>query len=133
MNNNKIKKIILPAILLPLFIFSNIALASEVTGTLSTGVSTIGNTLTGTVTNPTLPTTTPSSGGIIGRSGGGGGYRLLALANTDTNSDGRVDIMDFVTLMANWGKTGSNVVGDFNTDGRVDVLDFVMLMANWTI
>jgi len=50
----------------------------------------------------------------------------------DANNDGKIDILDFVTLMANWGKTGPNIVGDFNNDGKIDVLDFVMLMAYWT-
>jgi len=41
-------------------------------------------------------------------------------------------VLDFVSLMANWGKSGANIATDFNGDGRVDVLDFVGLMANWT-
>jgi hypothetical protein len=55
-----------------------------------------------------------------------------AAQQVDANKDGKVDVLDFVTLMANWNKTGLNIVGDFNNDGKVDVLDFVMLMANWT-
>ena len=55
-----------------------------------------------------------------------------AAQQVDANKDGKVDVLDFVSLMANWNKTGLNIVGDFNNDGKVDVLDFVMLMANWT-
>jgi len=50
----------------------------------------------------------------------------------DSNLDGHVNILDFVVLMANWGKTGSGNAADFNGDGKVDIQDFVILMANWT-
>jgi len=73
---------------------------------------------------------------------GGGGSISQPLVSTsplstvaqqvDANNDGKIDILDFVTLMANWGKTGSSIVGDFNNDGKIDILDFVMLMAYWT-
>ena len=85
-------------------------------------------------------TTNPPSGG--GGGGGGGGDTpaqttpLSTLTPTaqkvDANKDNKVDVLDFVTLMANWGKTDSNNTADFNSDGKVDILDFVSLMANWT-
>ena len=132
MKKNILNKSVLTVILLASFIFGNIALASEVTGTLSTGINPVGNTLTGTVT----PSPTTSGGG--GGGGRSGGYSpLFALGNgsgrADLNGDGKTDILDFVMLMADWGQTGSNVTGDINGDGQVDILDFVMLMANWTI
>jgi len=70
--------------------------------------------------------------------GGGGSYTppspLSAEAQkVDTNKDNKIDVLDFVTLMANWGETESGNVADFNSDGKVDILDFVSLMANWTI
>ena len=59
-------------------------------------------------------------------------FTTPALIKIDTNNDGKVNIFDFITLMANWGKTGSNNTADFNSDGKIDILDFVLLMANWT-
>ena len=50
----------------------------------------------------------------------------------DSNGDGHVNILDFVTLMADWSQTGTGNAADFNGDGKVDILDFVILMANWT-
>jgi hypothetical protein len=133
MKKNNLKKISLLVILLTLLtLSSNITLASEVTGTLSTGISSsLGNVLTGTVVVPPNPTPTGGNGG------GGRSSSQLALNNqtnqTDINNDNVVDILDFVYLIANWGLTGTNVSGDINTDGRVDILDFVIMMANWTI
>jgi hypothetical protein len=81
-----------------------------------------------------------SSGGSGGGGGGGGGPIIQNTQTTlsaeaqkvDSNHDGKIDVLDFVTLMANWGKTGTGNVADFNGDGKVDILDFVLLMANWT-
>lgn len=67
-------------------------------------------------------------GGGGGGSGGTGGSSLQG----DANSDSKVNVLDFVTLMADWGSTQSNDPADFNKDGKVDVQDFVILMANWT-
>src|SRR3989344_3131594 len=77
----------------------------------------------------------PATGG----GGGGGGGNTPSTPNistlspaaqkVDANKDNKVDVLDFVTLMANWGKTGSNNTADFNSDGKVDILDFVSLMA----
>ena len=83
----------------------------------------------------TPPTTVPPpSGG--GQGGGGvpfsGGSSSVTFSMGDSNGDHRINILDFVTLMANWGQTGSGNLADFNGDERVDILDFVLLMANWT-
>ena len=82
------------------------------------------------------PTPPPSGGG----GGGGGGYTppsssplSIEAQKVDANKDNKVDMLDFVTLMANWGKMGTGNIADFNSDGKVDILDFVALMANWTI
>ena len=93
------------------------------------------------------PSPTPTTGGGDGDStsggGGGGGGGVItsstptlplsaAAQKVDANKDGRVDVLDFVSLMANWGKTEQSNIADFNGDGKVDVFDFVSLMANWT-
>ena len=113
---NKLKITIFPAILLLLLMIGNFAVASEVTGTLSTEVK-------GTVNIPT------GGGGGGGSSGGGGSiYRV-----GDANKDGRGDIFDFNLLMVHWGETTSNNIADFNRDSKVDILDFNLLMVNWTL
>ena len=78
--------------------------------------------------------TLPGGGG-----GGGGGGSSSSSASTtslfskgDSNSDGKINIIDFVALMADWGYAGSGNQADFNRDGKVDIQDFVTLMANWT-
>jgi hypothetical protein len=106
---------------------------------------TTANTLTFTIPSAATPyalfgvpaaavTTGSNSGG--GGGGGGGGIisNLISLfaKKADANNDGKTDILDFVSLMANWGKTESGNVADFNNDGKVDILDFVRLMADWT-
>ena len=72
--------------------------------------------------------TTITTGG-----GGGGGGGSLSFIPGDANRDGRVDILDFVILMANWGATDVGNIADFNNDNNVNIFDFVILMANWTI
>ncbi len=217
---NKLK-IILPSLLLSLLMFSNVAMASEVTGNLSTGLnSTVGNTVEGIVivpptaspvagtytsaqsvtltasgassirytTDGTIPTCVtgilysgviavnsstaiqaiscypsnktstvashlyainiPVSGGGGGGSGGGGGggggggittpstptSPLSAAAQkVDANKDNKIDVLDFNSLMVNWGKTGTGNVADFDGNGKVDVFDFNLLMINWTL
>ena len=99
----------------------------------------------GYIINPPTPTPTPTpeNNGGGGGGGGGGGYfsstptptpQVLGVsaAKCDTNTDGKVDVLDFNTLMTNWGKTGTGVSGDINSDGKVDILDFNFLMANWS-
>ena len=76
-----------------------------------------------------------NGGGVSGGNGGGGGGGNVAVVTSikgDTNNDKRVDILDFVALMANWGSSKSGNLADFNGDNKVDILDFVTLMANWT-
>ena len=108
----------------------NIVLASEISANMGT-------------TTVSDPVTNTGNGGNSGGSGGGGGggggvssgssggIASIAIVKGDANRDGKVDIMDFVILMANWNRTGTNAA-DFNGDGRVDILDFVQLMAYWT-
>lgn len=105
--------------------------ATELSGQLNTGFG--NNTIQGTVVSPSVspspsptptPTPSPSSGG--GGGGGGGGSTSAA----DINRDGKVDILDFNTVIVNWGTSGG--AGDLNSDGTVDILDFNMLMANWS-
>jgi hypothetical protein len=200
-----ILKISFPVILISLLVLGNTALASEVTGKLSTGLSaTNGDTVNGVViappvaspvagsytsaqsvgltadgathiyytidgTTPACPSTgtlysspisvassltinaiscypqsksstvatyaytiniaPPPSGG--GGGGGGGSYSSGggSAAVTVNTTHG---ITGFVTLMADWGKTGAGLAADFNGDGKVDIMDFVWLMANWT-
>jgi len=209
-NKNKLKISIFSALLFSLLTISgNMVMASEVTGNLSTGISsTVGTTVDGVVISPpvaspvagaytsaqsvtlvasgstgihytvdgTLPTCTtgivysgtivvnssmaiqaiscypsnktstvashlyainiPTSGGGGGGGGsgssGGSSINISVLGKVDANKDGKVDVLDFVNLMANWGKTGLANTADFNSDGKVDILDFVTLMANWT-
>src|SRR3989344_3735866 len=50
----------------------------------------------------------------------------------NSNGDGKVDVLDFNTLVTNWGATGSGNSADFNSDGTVDILDFNILMNNWS-
>ena len=104
-------------------------------GSLATALNGIAPTSPITIVIPT-PTPTPSGGG-----GGGGGGGLppastpspTPLPNQgNSNGDGVVDILDFNTLISNWGQTGSGNTADFNGDGVVDILDFNILMANWS-
>lgn len=80
----------------------------------------------------TMATPVQSSGGSVSQSSVSTSPLSTVAQQADTNSDGKIDVLDFVTLMANWGKTGSSIVGDFNHDSKIDVLDFVMLMVYWT-
>lgn len=50
----------------------------------------------------------------------------------DTNGDDKIDILDFNSLVINWGKTGSGNVADFDNNGTVDIFDFNLLMTYWT-
>lgn len=84
------------------------------------------------IVTPT-PTPPPSTGGGGGGGGSSSGSNSFQPTNTaDTNNDGKTDILDFVILMANWGKSGSNISADLNRDGKVDILDFVLLMSKWS-
>ncbi|PCI21340.1 hypothetical protein COB64_00455 [Candidatus Wolfebacteria bacterium] len=51
--------------------------------------------------------------------------------DVDTNDDDSIDILDFNTLMVNWGNTDVDNVADFDCDSIVSILDFNLLMINW--
>lgn len=81
---------------------------------------------------------------IVVSSGGGGGVPpavnvlTVQAQKVDVNKDNKIDVLDFNSLMVNWGAAvsaagaGSVAVADFSGDGKVDILDFNMLMVNWT-
>ncbi len=81
-----------------------------------------------------------STSGSSGSGGGGGGGTATPITLTlsasaqkiDANKDGKIDVLDFNSLMINWGKAGTGNVADFNGDNKVDVFDFNSLMINWT-
>jgi len=89
-----------------------------------------------------LPTTTTLSPTPSENTGSSGGVTTPSTPTTplsaaaqkvDANKDNKIDVLDFNTLMVNWGKTTANNVADFNGDGKVDVFDFNLLMINWTL
>ena len=99
-------------------------------------------TVPGAAPGGTTTTTTTSSGG------GGGGVSTPPPTPTDippavttlteaqkvydTNTDNRIDVLDFNALIVHWGETGTAVVADFDGNGVVDVFDFNSLMVHWT-
>jgi len=97
-----------------------------------------------TYTQTSIPASTPAPSGGGGGGGGGGGSiattatittattTLNVVKKADVNIDGKVDFLDFNSLMVHWGQSGASVTGDFNSDNIVDFLDFNMLMVNWT-
>ena len=89
--------------------------------------------------------TSSTSGGTTSSGGGGGGGGAAISTTTtapatlsaaaqkvDANKDNKIDVLDFNTLMVNWGKTTANNIADFNGDSKVDIFDFNLLMINWT-
>ncbi len=90
------------------------------------------------------PTPTPAPSGGGGGGGGSGGSIVSFLptptpsgasalfSRIDTNRDGRIDILDFNTLMVNWGRTGTGNIADFDLNGVVDIFDFNLMMVHWT-
>ncbi len=87
--------------------------------------------------NLTIPTSIPTTP----TPGGGGGTATLptptlllsdAAQKVDANNDNKIDVLDFNTLMVNWGSVTTDNIADFNGDGTVDVFDFNLLMINWT-
>lgn len=99
---------------------------------------------------PTTPTPSPTptgggGGGSTSGGGGGGGGGGVTTPSTptsplsetaqkvDANKDGKIDVLDFNTLMVNWGSASVGNAADFNGDGKVDVFDFNLLMINWTL
>jgi len=91
------------------------------------------------------PASTPVSAPASSGGGGGGSYTYVPATTpstsqlseeakkVDANKDGKIDVLDFNTLMVNWGNTSDGNVADFNGDGKVDVFDFNLLMINWTL
>ena len=47
----------------------------------------------------------------------------------DSNADGVVGIIDFLTLLEQWG--ASNVATDLDEDGTVGINDLLILLDNW--
>ena len=73
----------------------------------------------------------PSGGG-----GGGGGAPVPtptpASAKGDATGDGKVDVLDFNSLLIQWGKTGANLTADLDKNGTIDIFDFNLLLINWS-
>lgn len=78
-----------------------------------------------------------------GSTGGGGGTTTTTDTDTDSgdeetaitadiDDDGSVGVLDFNTLMVNWGDNPDNDAADLTGDGTVDILDFNTLIVNWT-
>ena len=86
--------------------------------------------------------TSSTSGGTTSSGGASpsGGGSITTTATTlsaaaqkvDANKDNKIDVLDFNTLMVNWGSASVGNMADFNADGKVDIFDFNMLMINWT-
>ena len=49
----------------------------------------------------------------------------------DINSDGSVNILDLVSVAAQFGNTGTNLPADLNSDGRVNILDLVLVAGRF--
>ena len=111
MNKNKFKIYVFSVILLSLPTFSNLTLASEVTGDTVNGIVIV----TPNVGGSNYIATTPAT-----------------VKKGDANGDNKIDKYDFSLMIANWGKTGTNTC-DFNNNGKVDKYDFALLMLNWSI
>ncbi|MFI4910044.1 MAG: hypothetical protein ACIAQZ_00105 [Sedimentisphaeraceae bacterium JB056] len=67
---------------------------------------------------------------------GSGGFDLEAIGAIqqiygDANSDGIVDMMDFIRLASRWKQYGNWPQGDFNEDRYVDEHDMFLLAENW--
>jgi len=81
------------------------------------------------------PSPPPTSGG------GGGGSTYIppvltselneAAQAVDANNDDKIDVMDFNTLIVNWGSTAADNLADFDKNNKVDVFDFNLLMIHW--
>ena len=64
----------------------------------------------------------------------GVGEQAAVPSNSDLNTDGSVNLIDFSILLFWWGTDGgdSNPPADINQDGSVDLTDFSILLFNWT-
>ncbi|XOB42349.1 MAG: hypothetical protein ACKKMP_03250 [Candidatus Nealsonbacteria bacterium] len=49
----------------------------------------------------------------------------------DANNDDKIDVLDFNTLMVNWGSTAAGNLADFDNNNKVDIFDFNLLMIHW--
>ena len=49
----------------------------------------------------------------------------------DVNGDGRVDILDLVSVASKFGSTGTNLAADVNGDGTVNILDLVSIAGTF--
>ena len=50
----------------------------------------------------------------------------------DANLDGSVDVVDLLSLLANWGPCDTECGGaDTNGDGSIDVVDLLTILAGW--
>jgi len=104
-------------------------------GTLSPDITNIPPTTPITIVAPVPPTPPPAP------SGGGGGPALPPSPPTplspeaqkaDINDDNKIDILDFNSLMVNWGSSSASNPTDFNGDSKVDIFDFNYMMIYWT-
>jgi chitodextrinase len=59
------------------------------------------------------------------------GTSISIFAIGDINRDGKVDVFDLSSMLANWGRTGVNVA-DLNADSVVNVFDLSILLGRWT-
>ena len=94
-----------------------------------------------TITPPSTGGGSGGGGGGGSSSGGGGGGGRGAPAPTPTTSasakgdatgDGKVDVLDFNSLLIQWGKAGTNLTADLDKNGTVDIFDFNLLLINWS-
>ncbi len=73
----------------------------------------------------------PSETDVVGWTFGLDNFSLHTAAPGDANVDGKVDLADFGTLKANFGKDGHFTDGDFSGNGTVDLSDFGLLKVNF--
>jgi len=74
-----------------------------------------------------------------GSSGGGDTYTPPVITSelseaaqaVDANNDDKIDVLDFNTLMVNWGSTATGNLADFDNNNKVDIFDFNLLMIHW--
>jgi hypothetical protein len=85
------------------------------------------------VTVVVTPPTPPSGGGGGGGGGGSSTPPPVVITNKgDATGDGKVDFLDFNSLLVQWGKTGNTFTADFDKNGIVDFFDFNLLLINWS-
>lgn len=88
-------------------------------------------TIPGTISEPE-PTPSPGGSGGTTTPAPTPGPLSPEAQKVDANNDDRIDILDFNTLMVNWGSTVVDNIADFDNDGKVDIFDFNLLMIHWT-